>query len=136
MMKDKQLQMEMIDKLMDFKNRMEPKDDWPYYTEEKLEEVLRSDIFSAGILILECVQNFSWNKKKNRLKKEDLEDVLEICQENYSEFFTFVIGKMVDFDPVTRWNLEKIQEYLSDIYSYEKHLETQKLPFEIPEEPE
>lgn len=136
MMKDKEMKAQLKVKLQDYINRMDPKDGWPYYSEEKLEEVLKNDIFSAGVLILECVQNFPSNKKKNRLFEEDLEDVLEICGENYSDFFNFIIRKMLDFNPITRWTLEQIQEYLSDIYSYERHQPKSQIPFEIEEEPE
>ena len=125
MMKDKEQKQVLEEKLKQLENMKDELDNWPYYSEEKLEQVSKQDIFSAGVLVLECVQNIQQIKKKFKLKKEDLEDILEICAENYSNYFNILISNMIEFDPNKRWDLEKIQDYLEDIYSDEKENITQ-----------
>jgi serine/threonine protein kinase len=127
MMKDEELKENLQKKLDKLEDKPEDEGGWPYYSDEKLEKVSLQDIFSAGVLVLECVQNISEIKKKQKLEKKTLNEILEICEENYSNYFNTLIKKMIEFDPENRWNIKQVQSYLGDIFCEETTIDNSKM---------
>lgn len=120
MMEDEEIKKQKEEELKELNNDFDDNGECIFYSEEFLEKVSKGDIFSAGILILECVQTIPSQKKKGFLKENDLSDIFEICKENYSDFFVYLIERMIDYNESTRWGLMEIQNYLDDIYEFDK----------------
>lgn len=88
-----------------------------YYSEARLDRILKQDIFSLGILILECIQEIPDVKRKTELDKETLNEMVEICRDIYSPFFFQMVSGMIVEDPAERIDLDGIRDYLQNIYS-------------------
>ena len=91
-----------------------------YYKDEHLNFILMQDIYSAGVLVLECIQDFPRANKSKQLSDDYIKYLLEICLSHYSKYFTTLITGMVGKDITKRWNLKRIQSYLNDLYSDER----------------
>ena len=84
-----------------------------YYSERQLNEICLRDVYTLGVLALNQVQPFPKEIHHRNLKKEELENVLKLCQAHYSNFMYTLLSNIVAIDPQKRWTLRRIQKHLN-----------------------
>lgn len=95
-----------------------------YYSEVTLESILKQDIFSLGILILECIQDIPNDKKIKQIPEEEIRYMLQNCKSHYSNFIYTMLKNMVCQNPDDRWDLHHLQDYLEHFHAEENPYKT------------
>jgi ATP-dependent protease Clp ATPase subunit len=83
-----------------------------YYSENQLTYLFKTDLYTLGVIILNCIEEIPVSKRNQNLTREHLKNLLDICKLNYSSFFYELIKGMVDLSFSKRFSLTQVQEYL------------------------